>query len=140
MGTNYYLRRKKPTLHETVHIGKQSWGWLMHWDSCDDTSWPRWCDNDHGHSDEARPSLPHSIHSVKDIRSYLKTGEWELVDEYGEVYDDWESKIDLLCSWDGGKAGYNERHPESPVTWTPSRPSGFTDSEGQVFDRGDGFI
>ena len=86
MGTNYYLQRKQPTIRETVHIGKRSWGWRFHWDSCDEASWPRWCDTDHT---APRPELPHGIHSVEDVRSFLRTGEWELVDEYGEAHPDW---------------------------------------------------
>ena len=141
IGTNYYLQRKKPTIHETVHIGKQSWGWLMHWDSCDEGMWPRWCDEDHSLNESGEyPSLPHSIHSVEDIRSYLRTGEWELVNEYGEAFDDPLAKIDDLCAWDGGKSGYNDRHPDKPVTWDVHVPSGYRDAEGQIFDRGDGFI
>lgn len=144
MGTNYYLQRKKPTLHETIHIGKRSFGWAMHWDSCDEINWPRWCDEDHSYSfgpdgDGAEPVLPHSIHSVEDIRAYLRTGEWDLVNEYGEVYDDPLAKIDELCQWDGGKEGWNRNNPDKPATWELSIPSGYRDSEGQVFDRGDGF-
>ena len=48
MGTNFYLRRKEPTVKDTVHIGKRSWGWLFHWDSCDESEYPRWCDEDRG--------------------------------------------------------------------------------------------
>lgn len=135
MGTNFYLRKKQPTIHETIHIGKRSWGWLFHWDSVDKSNWPRWCDEDHPMSE-----LPHSIHSVDDIRAYLKTGEWELVDEDGIVHPMWESTLRGFMHWDGGKESYNERHPDSPVTWYPNVPSGYRDSEGQIFDRGDGFI
>ena len=102
MGTNFYLRRKEPTVKDTVHIGKRSWGWLFHWDSCDEIDYPRWCDEDP--SAYQSDSLPHSITCVDDIRAYLKTGEWELVDEYGEVYPDWEAEIDGFCNWDGGKS------------------------------------
>lgn len=137
MGTNYYLRKKQPTIHESIHIGKQSWGWYMHWDSCDESDWPRWCDTDHV---PPYPELPHSIHSVEDIRAYLRIGEWELVDEYGEVYEDWEQELDFLCSWDGGKGRYNADHPDKPVTWETQVPSGSHDREGQIFDRGNGFI
>lgn len=145
MGTNYYLQRKKPTLHESIHIGKCSFGWRMHWDSCDEGQWPRWCDTDHSYSfgesgEDAEPALPHSIHSMGDIRAYILTGEWELVDEYGNVYDDPLGKIQDLCKWDGGKSAYNESHPDKPVTWELSTPNGYRDSEGQIFDRGDGFI
>ena len=137
MGTNFYLRRKEPTVKDTVHIGKRSWGWLFHWDSCDESEYPRWCDEDP--SAYQSDSLPHSITCVDDIRAYLKTGEWELVDEYGEVYPDWEAEIDGFCNWDGGKSSYNKRHPDEPVTWEVHIPSGYHDKEGQIFDHGSGF-
>ena len=142
MGTNFYLQRKKPTIRESVHIGKRSFGWLMHWDACDESMWPRWCDTDHSCSfdDEYEPKLPHSIHSVEDIRSFLRTGEWELVNEYGEVSADWEGELEKLCAWDGGKEGWNEAHPDRQVGWeTANVPDGYRDSEGNIFDRGDGF-
>lgn len=137
MGTNYYLVRREPTIREAVHIGKRSWGWRFHWDSCDEADWPRWCDTDHT---LPRPELPHGIHSVEDVRAYLRTGEWELVDEYGEAHPDWEAEIEGFCAWDGGRANWNERHPDEPVTWEIQTPSGYRDGELQVFDRGDGFI
>ena len=138
MGTNFYLRRKQPTIRQTVHIGKRSWGWRFHWDSCDEADYPRWCDDDPSSSSE--DVLPHSIKSVDDIREYLRSGDWELVDEDNEVYDDWEAEIDGFLHWDGGKAGWNERHPDKPVTWQVKEPSGYHDREGQIFDRGNGFI
>ena len=139
MGTNYYLRRKEPTIREAVHIGKMSFGWLFHWDACDSSDWPRWCDTDHigGYGDG--PKLPFSINSVEDIREYLRTGEWELVDEYGEVYEDWVTKIESFKEWDGGKAAYNKNHPDKPVTWNVSKPFGSVDREGQIFSRDGGF-
>jgi len=118
-GTNYYIRERKPTIKKAIHIGKRSWGWLFHWDSCDEINYPRWCDED---PDWEGQKLPYSIHSVEDIRSYLRTGEWELVDEYGTVYQDWEAEIAELVAWGGD-----------------SEPPGYRDSEGQIFDRGDGF-
>ena len=144
MGTNYYLQRKVPTLHETIHIGKRSFGWAMHWDSCDESAWPRWCDEDHSFTfgpdgRGAEPTLPHDIHSVEDIRAYLRTGEWQLIDEYGEGFEDPLVEIDELCSWDGELKEWSDNHPDNPV-WRLHTPNGYRDSEGQIFDRGDGFI
>lgn len=136
MGTNFYLRQKQPTVRRTIHIGKRSWGWLFHWDSCDEIDYPRWCDED---CDQYVYELPHSIKSVEDIRAYLRTGEWELVDEYDNVLPDWETEIDGFCQWDGGKSSWNERNPDRPVKWDVHVPSGYRDSEGQIFDRGNGF-
>ena len=136
MGTNFYLRQKQPTVRRTIHIGKRSWGWLFHWDSCDEIDYPRWCDEDR---DQYVYELPHSIKSVEDIRAYLRTGEWELVDEYDNVFPDWEAEIEGFCQWDGGKSGYNERHPDKPVKWDVQVPSGYRDGEGQIFHRGNGF-
>lgn len=136
MGTNFYLRQKQPTVRRTIHIGKRSWGWLFHWDSCDEIDYPRWCDEDR---DQYVHELPHSIKSVEDIRAYLRTGEWELVDEYDNVLPDWEAEIEGFCQWDGGKSSWNERHPDKPVKWHVQVPSGYRDSEGQIFDRGNGF-
>lgn len=64
MGTNFYLQRKKPTLRETIHIGKQSFGWAMHWDSCDEQNWPRWCDEDHSRMYRDGRKIPY-MHFVK---------------------------------------------------------------------------
>ena len=153
MGCNYYLHRKKPTIHEAIHIGKCSWGWEMGWQATDKGDWPRWCDEDHMRDEDGRylseRVLPHAINSVEDIRAYLETGEWVLVDEYGTVYgeephekdgetvNDWRTEIDELESWDGGKAGYNERNPDNPVTWEPQRRyGGFRDRNGNHFSRG----
>lgn len=142
-GTNFYLHRKKPTIHEAVHICKRSWGWRTSWqESTNDgteNAWPRWCDEDpckdeDGHWKSER-TLPWEIHSVDDIRRYLRTGEWELVDEYGEVYPDWETEIQGLVDWDGGKAGWNERHPDNPVTWEIHEHDGYRDSEGNIMCR-----
>lgn len=144
MGTNFYLMRKNPTIHETVHIGKRSFGWRMHWDSCDEADWPRWCDADEGlyHDAEGnvvKHGLPFSINSVEDIRAYLRTGEWVLISEDGDVYDDPLAKVDELCAWDGGRKAWNESHPDRPLSCEPNTPSGSRDREGQVFDRGRGF-
>ena len=33
MGTNYYLVANGPSVHEPIHIGKNSDGWLFHFQS-----------------------------------------------------------------------------------------------------------
>jgi hypothetical protein len=59
--------------YDETHVCKLSYGWRAHFDGssmheCD------WCE------DSQRPR----IGSMADLRGYLETGEWELVDEYGE--------------------------------------------------------
>jgi hypothetical protein len=132
VGTNYYIRRKKPTIRECVHVCKQSFGWRTHWQATGNGvgDWPRWCDDE---PTVENHELPWAIHSVEDIRAYLETGDWELVDEYGEVYEDWKAKLDALERWDGGKAEWNRNHPE-PVMWETSEPRGSRDRRGNVFD------
>ncbi len=74
MGTNIYLRRKEPRMvpeYDEVHVCKKSGGWRVHFDGSSAI--------DGG--DEHRPR----IGSMDDLRGYLGTGEWELVDEYGRV-------------------------------------------------------
>ena len=148
IGSNYYIRRKQPTIHETVHICKRSWGWRTSWQETtnDGTAngWPRWCDVYHSKDENGEfvteRTLPWEIHSVEDINRYLRTGEWELIDEYGEVYPDWEKEIDGLVVWDGGKSGWNERNPDKPVFWEPKEHDveagdGYKDHEGNVMCR-----
>ena len=152
MGCNWYIRRKKPTIHEAVHICKQSWGWRTSWQETTnagtENAWPRWCDDDPCKDENGQwvseRTLPWEIRSVEDIRRYLRTGEWELADEYGEVYPDWEAEIDALVAWDGGKAGWNEANPDKPVTWEAHEHDvecgdGYRDAENNIMCRG-GFV
>lgn len=75
MGTNVYLKRKKPRMipeYDETHVCKLSAGWRVHFD---------------GSSAVDDPWEPHDEHaprigSMDDLRGYLSTGEWELVDEY----------------------------------------------------------
>ncbi len=139
MGTNFYLRKKRPTMHETIHIAKRSWGWHTTWQQTDDWDWPRWCDRDPvGEPEDNRfghgPMLPWSIDSVDDVRRYLETGEWEVVDEYGDIAD--QSVIDELEGWDGGRAAFNASHPDDPVTTEPSDHFDYRDANGNNFVRG----
>lgn len=142
MGSNYYIQRKQPTIYEKVHICKRSWGREMAWQATEESDWPRWCDF------ISEGELPHFINSVEDIRAYLETGEWVLVDEYGTVYgdeprekngetiNDWRTKLQELEDWDGGKSAWNAHHPDEPVTWEPQRNmGGFRDRKGNHFTR-----
>ena len=56
------------------------------------------------------------------------------------MYPDWESEIAELVEWDGGKASWNARHPEGPVTWEPHEHDvehdGYRDSEDNIMVRG----
>lgn len=141
MGTNYYLRRKQPTIRETIHVCKRSFGWRTSWQETRGDDWPRWCDEDHSTDEDGNlvvdRKLPHEIRGVEDIRAYLRTGEWELVDEYGEAYPDWEAEIADLVAWDGGKAAYNARNPDRPVTWDAREHEwgSYHDREGNVMLR-----
>ena len=75
MGTNIYIRRKTPRMvptYDEVHVCKLSGGWRAHFDGSSAV------DNEHG------DNAPR-IGSMDDLRGYLATGEWELVDEYDRV-------------------------------------------------------
>lgn len=125
MGTNFYLRRKEPTLHECVHVCKCSYGWRTTWQATDERDWPRWCDIVPG------PELESPISSVEDVRGYLETGEWELVDEYGDVHDDWDDVMSSLEVWDGG-VGMDGRRP---LEHDVECGEGYRDVRGNIFVR-----
>ena len=77
MGTNVYMRRTTPRMvevYDEVHVCKLSAGWRVHFDgsSAADDMW------------EPRDDNSPRIGSMDDLRGYLSTGEWELVDEYGD--------------------------------------------------------
>lgn len=74
MGLNIYMQRKEPRMvpvYDGVHICKLSSGWRVHFDGSSAT-------------DEYGNEYTPRIGSMDDIRGYLSTGEWELVDEYGD--------------------------------------------------------
>lgn len=74
MSTNYYIRRTKPILtFPEFHIGKRSYGWRGLFEANSRT-------DDVFEYETERPV----IHSLDDIRSYVESGEWEIVDEYEE--------------------------------------------------------
>ena len=77
MGTNIYLRRKVPRtveVYDETHVAKLSWGWRAHFDgsSAEGDPW------------EERDGNAPRVGSMDDLRGYLASGDWELVDEYGQ--------------------------------------------------------
>lgn len=77
IGTNIYLKRKQPRMvpvYDKTHVCKMS-GDYVHFDgsSATENTWEP-------ERDEHAPR----IGSMDDLRGYLSTGEWELVDEYGD--------------------------------------------------------
>jgi len=78
MSTNIYIRRKEPRMvptYDEVHVAKLSSGWRVHFDGSSAVDDP-WLPE----PDEHVPRIA----SMDDLRGYLQTGEWELVDEYGD--------------------------------------------------------
>jgi hypothetical protein len=61
---------------------------------------------------------------------YLKTGEWELIDEYGMVYDDWEEELNGLVEWNGGE---HEDGDFVPYDHVEKCGGGYHDKDGNVF-------
>lgn len=71
-----------PTYDE-IHVAKLSGGWRAHFDG---SSMDEWRD-----ADDPRPR----VGSMADLRGYLDTGDWELVDEYGEA-----CTLEDVLAWD----------------------------------------
>lgn len=72
MGTNYFIKRREPRMvpvWDMTHIAKTSSGWRAHFDGSSASQ------------QERDPETPR-IGSMDDLRGYLSTGEWEIVDEY----------------------------------------------------------
>lgn len=128
MGTNYYLRRVRPReVHDEYHVCKLSAGWPAHFQSDDwyhpeDAGNPvtspmmyhasqlRWPDADNG---EVVPRWG----SVGGIRALLRSGEWQLSDEYGAVSAPGRESLDLLgriCAHPGDRdeGQFDYRDPE----------------------------
>lgn len=76
MSTNFYLRRTKPILcFPEFHLGKRSAGWRpLHQANR--------CAEDTYHLVTERPM----IQSREDIRCYVDSGEWEIVDDEDVEY------------------------------------------------------
>lgn len=62
MGTNYYLRKKKPTIYETIHLGKSSCGWWFNFQEQE------------------------NMHSFEDVKKLIDSGEYYIVDEYNRKH------------------------------------------------------
>lgn len=93
MSTNFYLRRTKPILtFPEFHIAKRSHGWkpLYEANSMADDVWS---------FETERPV----VKSVDDIKSYVDSGEWEIVDAYDNVmeYDEFKSYMDTDFELEG---------------------------------------
>ena len=84
MSTNIYLRRREPRMvpeYDEVHVCKLSYGWRAHFDG---SSALEDCGERHPR-----------VGSMDDLRGYLDSGEWELVDEYGD-----ETTLDEVLAHD----------------------------------------
>lgn len=86
MGTNFYIRRTKPVLcFPEFHIAKRSFGWK-----------PLHQANTYAEDAFSFETERPVINSREDIRRYVDSGEWEIVDEYGteHTYDEFLSYLD----------------------------------------------
>jgi hypothetical protein len=76
MGTNFYLRKKKPRLvYDEIHIAKTSWGWKPLFEQ---------------HIGE--------IESVRQLKNAYDSGEYIIVDEEGDEYN-WEEFDERVLQW-----------------------------------------
>ncbi len=76
---DFMLRRTKPRIeHERFHLCKCSWGWRTTWEATE------------------------LVRSVADARRLATSGEWQVVDEYGDACGPGKpsiAKIAELCTW-----------------------------------------
>lgn len=76
MGTNFYLRKKKPRLvYDEIHIAKTSFGWKPTFEC---------------HEGE--------IESVRQLKTAYDSGEYTIIDEYGDEYT-WEEFDKRVIQW-----------------------------------------
>lgn len=125
MGTNYYLRRTKPVLcFPEFHLGKKSAGWKGLFQASD------YSDFEFIFETQKPP-----INSIADIREAVASGEWEIVDEYGEEVDVEEMIALMLNGWEWEQ----EKNMELSAHKDPNyrHLSVFLDPEGAEFTRGD---
>ena len=141
MGTNFYLRRVKPReVHDEYHIAKRSGGWKIHFQDSTDAEQSWW--------EGSGAPQPPSWHSVADLRNLLKSGDYQLSDEYGRVWEPGEDSIrefEELCAWNGGDAFTKpavEKQPDEPYSNLPgvpydhgAWPDEYRDPEGYAFGR-----
>ena len=136
MGTNFYLQRVKPReIHDRMHICKRSAGWKIHFqDSADG-----WADPHVG----GQPKPP-EFHSVAEIRALLESEEWQIADEYGEVWAPGQESLELfdkLLAWNGGKQFTQpavEKSPYVPYDNPPNTPYDHGGYPGEYRDK-DGY-
>lgn len=86
MSTNFYIKRTKPVLcFPEFHIAKRSIGWK-----------PLHQTNVHAEDTFSFETERPVIESREDIKRYVDSGEWEIVDEYGieYTYDEFLSYLD----------------------------------------------
>ena len=104
MGTNFYLRMREPiAVYDEFHIAKTSYGWK-----------PLFEAHHKGFDGDEEPDIT----SVADIRREYETGKYDIVDEYGDVYD-WDGFEERVLRFDG------DRHHEHA----------FVDDDGYEFFR-----
>ena len=98
MSTNFYLRRTKPILtFPEFHIAKRSHGWkpLYEANSMADDVWS---------FETERPV----VSSVDDIKRYVDSGEWEVIDEYDSpmTYDEFRAYMDTDFESEGARESH----------------------------------
>lgn len=75
MSINFYIRRTKPILcFPEFHIGKRSFGWKALYQA-----------NSEQEDVYAFETQRPVVETVADIEAAVESGEWEIVDEYGEA-------------------------------------------------------
>lgn len=118
MSVNFYLRRTKPILcFPEFHIGKRSYGWK-----------PLYQANDKDMDVYSFMTQRPQVRSVDDIAAAVESGEWEIVDEYGDVYEygDFRKRMDAMMENEGSM----ETHVGLATTV-------YTDGRGNELDRCD---
>ena len=113
MGTNFYLQNKKPRLvHDLTHIAKTSAGWQPVFEC---------------HAGE--------IESVRQLKTAYDSGEYTIVDEYGDEYD-WDEFDQRVLQWGDRPdvepichVDYERNHPDRFFT----EPMHYHDEDGYDF-------
>lgn len=111
--------------HEPVHIAKCSWGWAPSFQAVPAS---RAFDETELNQDK------YEINSVEDIRGYLRTGEYEVVDEYGAKLTPEQFEHDVV-QWEDRQRenGYGRKfgnHVDEPDSL-----GAYLDPEGYQFCR-----
>lgn len=116
MGTNFYLRKKKPRLvYDEIHIAKTSWGWKPTFEC---------------HEGE--------IESVKQLKTAYDSGEYTIVDEYDEEYS-WEEFDDRVVHWVDRQHDINpDMKPIDHLEYVQETPRGMFDYRNDYYHDEDG--